>query len=398
MKKTLLFLGIFLTFAFLYAQNHGGWQQKSALILQNQDVESEFYSEFSQSSSFLECPTPRNLTVDYGDDCQALIEWRDPRIVLWDNTLGTTTNSGFPTALYLLSLFPHYNIMADDFIIPAGETWTITEVYCGGFYQTASGNFTKPDFIGIEIYEDNGGDLPGTRIYEQHFLTLSGGMQSKSYAVLPEPFEIIAPGKYWIAVFGVYEDIEKWDESRYYVYTIEEEKEAPICFWSEEDGPDAWDARPGYSMYFSIIGNNGATMSYNLYRDGEIIQEKIQGNSYIDTDFNPSISHYWTVKTVCEDGTESNPVNASKKACVVSVNELETSFTILPNPANDKIKVSSTTPYHTLEIVNFLGQTVITLSENTTNSEIDISNLSNGLYFVRISTNNGTVVNKFIKQ
>ena len=73
-----------------------------------------------------------------------------------------------------------------------------------------------------------------------------------------------------------------------------------------------------------------------------------------------------------------------------------TSFSIFPNPATTILNVEAE-GYNTIEIVNLLGQTVYTANA-TSNMQINVSNLNNGVYFVRMNGENGTATQKFIKK
>ena len=76
------------------------------------------------------------------------------------------------------------------------------------------------------------------------------------------------------------------------------------------------------------------------------------------------------------------------------VAENEASFGIYPNPANDVLNVKAN-DVKNIEILNMLGQTVITTNVNT----INVANLTNGVYFVRVNFNNGEVsTQKFVKE
>ena len=70
---------------------------------------------------------------------------------------------------------------------------------------------------------------------------------------------------------------------------------------------------------------------------------------------------------------------------------------VFPNPSNDKIEI---TGLHngTIEIFNIQGQIIKTLNITNTNTTIDISELSSGAYAIKIVTDDGTIVKKFIKQ
>ena len=109
------------------------------------------------------CNAVANMSVDYTEDCKAIITWDMPSItsseILWDNTAGMT-NMGYLSSRWMLEDDGRI-IIADDFDIPSGVTWTIEEVTFRGFYQTGYGG-VPPHYIGIEIYTNNG-NKPGTK-------------------------------------------------------------------------------------------------------------------------------------------------------------------------------------------------------------------------------------------
>lgn len=72
-------------------------------------------------------------------------------------------------------------------------------------------------------------------------------------------------------------------------------------------------------------------------------------------------------------------------------------FSIFPNPANNRINYLSKAAGLPLEITDARGQKVMSMLTDL-NSGIDISSLSAGLYFIKISTENGILVKPFIRE
>jgi len=72
-------------------------------------------------------------------------------------------------------------------------------------------------------------------------------------------------------------------------------------------------------------------------------------------------------------------------------------FNIYPNPANDYITVE-TNIRSEIEIINFQGQLIKRIYANGDKTNIDISDLSRGMYFVKLQTEKKIGVLKFIKQ
>lgn len=71
------------------------------------------------------------------------------------------------------------------------------------------------------------------------------------------------------------------------------------------------------------------------------------------------------------------------------------STVIYPNPANNVINVNSTSNINGVEIYTIAGQKVANYTANGTQTAISVSNLSNGMYLMKINTENGTSVQKF---
>ncbi|MDR2970304.1 MAG: T9SS type A sorting domain-containing protein [Bacteroidales bacterium] len=88
-----------------------------------------------------------------------------------------------------------------------------------------------------------------------------------------------------------------------------------------------------------------------------------------------------------------------RKISEESVNEIvKPVFTIFPNPSTHLITVSAKTSFSKVEVCNFLGQTILSQQNDSNTAQLNVSSLSSGVYFVRIISNNGTSVKKFVKQ
>ncbi|MEZ4779611.1 MAG: T9SS type A sorting domain-containing protein [Flavobacteriaceae bacterium] len=81
----------------------------------------------------------------------------------------------------------------------------------------------------------------------------------------------------------------------------------------------------------------------------------------------------------------------------VSSNTIE-GFTFYPNPANDRLNLTSVEMIESVALYNILGQKVIDLDVNATNSQIDVSKLSVGAYIMKVSSNGQTGTYKVIKK
>jgi len=69
---------------------------------------------------------------------------------------------------------------------------------------------------------------------------------------------------------------------------------------------------------------------------------------------------------------------------------------IYPNPAINSIKFDTKHQLNNYQIIDINGKTV--MQGNLENKQIDVSNLSNGMYFTILTTEHGKAVKRFIKQ
>jgi len=82
--------------------------------------------------------------------------------------------------------------------------------------------------------------------------------------------------------------------------------------------------------------------------------------------------------------------------CDIDVYEQNQSeFELYPNPTNDFFNIKSKDSFEKIEIMDVTGRTILT----TTMTRISMNNLSNGIYFLRLTTITGQIgIRKIIKQ
>ena len=74
------------------------------------------------------------------------------------------------------------------------------------------------------------------------------------------------------------------------------------------------------------------------------------------------------------------------------------SFKYFPNPVTDKLSLRAQDNIQNVGVYNMLGQEIMNLSPDTNSSEVDMSELSQGAYFVRVSINNSTQTIRILKK
>ncbi|TCN57535.1 T9SS C-terminal target domain-containing protein [Flavobacterium circumlabens] len=81
------------------------------------------------------------------------------------------------------------------------------------------------------------------------------------------------------------------------------------------------------------------------------------------------------------------------------LNKGNSNFVLFPNPVKDVLNISSdeNQSIKSIQIYNTLGQSVLDTKNIKTFSNINVSELNKGIYFVKINSDKGTVTNKFLK-
>jgi hypothetical protein len=249
----------------------------------------------------------------------------------------------------------------------------------------------------IQIYQGGTSQTnPGTMVYEQQIVEHLHPYFYNEIS-LTTPYEIDASQELWIAYRVI-------TGANVYPFGCDVGPRVPdkgdlIYYKSTGVWSSLYDlAGPGYNYNFNLKAYVAEKKLYNIYRNDLLIDENYTETFYIDTDFDSEVENTWAVEVVCLGGEKSYPVTVTK-TCTVGIKEnVKTGFSIVPNPATHQITVSASNNFHTIEVVSFLGQTVLAQPNVGNTATFDISNLTAGIYFVRIISDNGANVQKFVKQ
>ena len=100
---------------------------------------------------------------------------------------------------------------------------------------------------------------------------------------------------------------------------------------------------------------------------------------------------------------ESRNVNSNRLAVtanlVLSAADFsDSSFQVYPNPANESITISCQNMIQSIQISNALGQEIFAFNPNEKETKLTISQLPNGLYFLRLNAANGIKTIKIVKE
>ncbi len=166
--------------------------------------------------------------------------------------------------------------------------------------------------------------------------------------------------------------------------------------WTENGNATIWDLAvvPDFNMGSSLPSNIGVTTNIN---------------PFVLVNLPPSNGCYvFFVRSVCSPTVVSPWVAIGTGGCSTEINNYlatlsnntflfnDSKVIVFPNPSNSFIQIKSTSTIDKLTVFDSLGKVVPLQTQN--NNEINIENLSNGIYFIEILTDNETIYKKFIKK
>ena len=151
----------------------------------------------------------------------------------------------------------------------------------------------------------------------------------------------------------------------------------------------AWDAvegADGYDVYVNTATVQDYQMGYT------------NGTAYVAGSNTEGTLEFYVI--AFNDETESVPSEPYTITIVDdAVEEMTASFNVYPNPVNDRLYIETEAEVKEVVVYDVYGRHQVTETpSHQGNMTVDVRNLSNGVYFVKVVTENGEVVKRFIKK
>ena len=111
-------------------------------------------------------------------------------------------------------------------------------------------------------------------------------------------------------------------------------------------------------------------------------------------------TYWWRVKpnTICADGVFSDVWSFTVEGILGTNDNSIEGLVVYPNPAKDMLNINAQTEITSVEVINVLGQVMLSEKSVATDIQMDMSSLSSGTYFVRINSENNSTVVQVLKQ
>ncbi|MFK5889771.1 MAG: T9SS type A sorting domain-containing protein [Flavobacteriaceae bacterium] len=161
---------------------------------------------------------------------------------------------------------------------------------------------------------------------------------------------------------------------------------------------------------FSVLDNNPATALMLPDASGHFITQTFLGHEGVDSwtfDWTaPSVNvgaiTFYVASVTGNGGSVTNTevvFNTKTIGGVLAVNNARLlQFSMYPNPSDNYVtlQLPSGTNKANVKIFDYLGKTLIQKNLNSSNNNLDVSNLSAGIYFVRIQTDSKVGTKKLV--
>ncbi|MDT8308752.1 MAG: T9SS type A sorting domain-containing protein [Bacteroidales bacterium] len=226
--------------------------------------------------------------------------------------------------------------LADDFVIPAHESWLIDSVLVTGGYSAST---VPADSFMVVFYDDASG-APGTELYRQSFIPTAIATGGNIHCGLTTPLAL-STGSYWLSVYAIY-----------------------------QTAPDLSVTRWNWDVGTTPIGS-------------EAMIEDFTGLFGIPPfPWTPLTSLGLTETSCAFKLVGSTNVGIDNKAA-------DAEITVFPNPSSDVINITSSEEIINATLINSMGQVVYTTQVNDDRATIDATLFTTGIYMLTIEIAGG---------
>ena len=121
----------------------------------------------------------------------------------------------------------------------------------------------------------------------------------------------------------------------------------------------------------------------------------------------PDTEYCFSVFTIMEANAEGYITlysEDSEEVCATTlpdaVEEIETAFNIYPNPVQSELYIATELQIEEITIYDIYGRQAMRQQVNGSTSQqvVNVADLNSGVYFVKVSTDNGEIVKRFVKR
>ena len=141
-------------------------------------------------------------------------------------------------------------------------------------------------------------------------------------------------------------------------------------------------------------------LSYNVYQANELIAN-VEKTTFTVDGLEYNTEYCYTVTAVRNDEESDKSEEKCAKTLGESINELLfSSINIYPNPVKDELFIATEVRVKEIAIYDVYGRQTMSLQVNETTSQqvVKVAELEDGVYLMKVVTNEGEIVKRFVKK
>jgi hypothetical protein len=164
-------------------------------------------------------------------------------------------------------------------------------------------------------------------------------------------------------------------------------------------------ALPTQLNFDNFIMNTGGAIDpvnlvYYFQTMDTTAQVKLVGLSLLDgsvalESYISPVGDYFTMYRIQSECYEASPSRFNPMNSMTEINDL--TIQISPNPVKDIVQLSTNKIADYVELLDVFGQVVVRYTPNEMNLQISVEGLANGLYYLRVTSNESSSTQRFIK-
>lgn len=333
---------------------------------------------FEISATCTTCPAPSNLDVANITEISAELSWDE-------NGTATEYNIEYGAPAFVLGtgtpVFGVSNPYTLEGLVTDSDYEYYVQAICGGETSEWSGPFAFSTLPPPPVNNDCSGAIaltPGS-VFETN--PLAGQTQAGA----------TDSGETPLPTCSLYDPTDPSGFGGDVWYSVVVPADGNIDIETQAD-PTGSGGDSGMSVY---SGACGALTEVDCDDDGSS-----DGNYSLVSISDPSLANQTLFIRVFEfsGNAELNfQISAYNTTLSVGSFENENAFTYFPNPVNGALTLKAQQSIQNVRVLNMLGQEVLRTSPNTLESNLDMSALNTGSYFVQVTINNVTETVRIIK-
>ena len=126
-------------------------------------------------------------------------------------------------------------------------------------------------------------------------------------------------------------------------------------------------------------------LSYNIYVSDTILLANVSDTTFIADGLEYDTEYCFTAASVGKDTISTRSEKACTKTLGEGIDELTSSLNLYPNPVNDKLYIEADAEIEEFSIYDVYGRLQVTETPSHQGKVmVDVSELSNGVYFVKV--------------